>query len=152
MNLSEKICVSKTCEKKSSYASISWLPAIVIAILPKCPFCIMAYSGAMSLCSGKMIFPNAHSYSGYFIVGISLIVILGILLNYKGRITCWSAGCASLGVAIITISQFVNLSEPLYYLGVFVLFFGIWLNGSFTYFNNRFFKRTINIFNHKIKT
>ena len=142
MNPPKEICATKACKNKAGYSSVSWLPAIFIAILPKCPFCIMAYSGAMSMCSGKMLFPNADTYSGYFIVAISFIVILGIILNYKGTQTWWAVSFAILGSVIIGISQFITLSEHIYYLGAFVLFFGIWLNGSFTYFYNKFLQKT----------
>ena len=142
MKSTKKICVNSTCKKKARYSSLSWLPAVLIAILPKCPFCIMAYSGAMSMCSGKMLFPNADTYSGYFIVGISLIVILGILLNFKGPKTWWAVSFALFGSVIIAISQFITLSEHIYYTGVLMLFFGIWLNGSFTHFYHKYFTKT----------
>ena len=132
------VCSQSGKCKNRKKTNLSWLPAIFIAILPKCPFCIMAYSGAMSMCSGNMLFPNADAYSGYIIVGLSIIVLLGILLNHKGTRTWIAAFIACIGIGLLTISQFVSLSESLYYLASFILFFGIWFNGSFTYFYNKF--------------
>ncbi len=144
MNKSTPCGNGVTCrasKKKSS--AYSWLPAILIAILPKCPFCIMAYSGAMSLCSGKMLYPHANSSAGYIIVGIALIVLLGIVFNFRGRRTWIAATIAGLGICLLAISQFYYISEVLYYVAVVLLFFGVWFNGSFYYFYDRFINRKI---------
>jgi hypothetical protein len=125
---------NKRCIDKMPTRYFSWFPAIFIAILPKCPFCIMAYSGAVSMCSGKMLFPNAHSYSGYFIIGLSIVILLSILLNNKGSRTLVSAFIVSIGILLLAISQFVSMSEPQYYFACLIMFFGIWYNGSFTFF------------------
>ncbi len=127
------------CRKKEK-TYISWLPAIFIAILPKCPFCIMAYSGAMSMCSGKMFSPNADAYSGYIIIGLSLLILFSILLNHKGTKTWIAAFIVLIGIGLLTMSQYQTMSESLYYVASFLLFFGIWFNGSFTFFYKRFFE------------
>lgn len=140
-------CSNNTNCKRTKEHKFSWLPAIIIAVLPKCPFCIMAYSGAVSMCSGKMLFPNADAYSGYIIVGLSLLVLFGILLNNKGMRTWFATLIASLGIILLIISQFFYLSQSIYYLACFVLFFGIWFNGSFGYFYNKFIRQSSNSFN-----
>jgi len=142
MSQTESCNRHSACQKKGSiYAS--WLPAIFIAILPKCPFCIMAYSGAMSMCSGKMLFPNADAYSGYIIIGLSLLILFSILLNHKGTKTWIASFIVLIGISLLTMSQYLTMSEPLYYLASFVLFFGIWYNGSFTFFYKKYFKSKI---------
>ena len=138
MSLVDSCNPGKRCASKKLTRSISWLPAIFIAILPKCPFCVMAYSGAVSMCSGKMLFPNANSYSGYFMVGFSIIILLGILLNNKGSRTLISVSIVSIGILLLAISQFVILSEPLYYLACLIMLLGIWYNGSFTFFYKKY--------------
>ncbi len=134
---------SHVCKTKGYSKITAWLPAFLLAILPKCPFCIMAYSGAMSLCSGKMIFPNAESSSSYFILGLSFIILLGILLNNKGKRTWIAAAITTIGILLLSISQFYSISEALYYTSVALLFFGIWFNGSFYYFYRKYFKLLI---------
>lgn len=131
-----KGCHNTKCnaKKKRSY---SWLPAVVVAILPKCPFCIMAYSGAVTMCSG-MKYPHAGSFSAYLSLGLAAIVLLGILLNRRGRKTWRAFGLASLGILTLLVGQFFIISATNYYLGVGLLFFGIWYNGSFTYFLRKF--------------
>ena len=138
-----KSCHTHKGCKKNRFSQLSWLPAVFIAILPKCPFCIMAYSGAVSMCSGKMLFPNADTYSGYIIIGLSLLILLSILLNHKGRQTWIAAGIVSVGISLLVCSQYVYMSEPLYFLASFALFFGIWYNGSFKFFYNKFFNKNI---------
>ena len=133
-----------SCRASHKHAGFySYLPAILVAVLPKCPFCIMAYSGAMSLCSGKMLYPNAHASSAYLLLGIALIVVLGIRLNFRGTRTWIATAIASLGVLLLLISQLFYPSEELYYAAVAILFFGIWINGSFLYFYRRLTKRKI---------
>lgn len=125
---------SKSCANPASRRNYSWLPAIIVAILPKCPFCIMAYSGAMTMCSGKMLYPNADATASYLTIGIALLVLLSMFLNYKGRKTRVALSIAFLGVFMLLLGQFYFISMVNYYLGVMLLFFGIWYNGSFFHF------------------
>ena len=125
-----------TCTQKRSY-EWSWLPAFFVAILPKCHFCVMAYAGAVSLCSGNKIYPNSGSSSIYITVGLAVIVLAGILMNYKGKRTWFSALIALCGVYFLAVSQLWWMSMTLYYFGVAILFFGIWYNGSFAYFQRK---------------
>lgn len=127
------------CAKKR-WRNLTWLPAVVVAILPKCPFCIMAYAGAIPLCGGKTLYPNAGNFSLYLTGGFALVVLLGILLNNKGVRTFWAGIIATAGIGCIVAGQLLWISMPLYYLGVLILFFGIWYNGSYanimrTYFS-----------------
>jgi len=129
-----------SCKKKRYFNAVPWLPAFLIAILPKCPFCIMAYSGAISMCSGKMIFPHADTTSSYILLGLSIVVLISILLNHKGKKTIIAGTLAFTGIIILLFSQFYFPSEPLYYLATALLFFGIWFNGSFEYFYKKYKK------------
>jgi len=134
-----KYC-NKACKRRYIAA---WMPAFLVAILPKCPFCVMAYSGAVSLCSGKMLFPNSGSSSSVIILCLSALVILGITLNHRDGRTSIAFLLSCIGVALIAYAQFVDLSQAVYYLGVFLLFFAIWVNGSFLYFYKNYFKHKI---------
>lgn len=128
----------RKCKSKKKNNLIPWLPTFAIAILPKCPFCIMAYSGAMSLCSGKMFYPHANSYSSYLIIGLSLFTLIGIALNYKKKRTRVAILIALIGISLLIISQFFLMSNGLYYVGTALLFFGIWYNGSFNFFYRKY--------------
>lgn len=93
----------------------------------------MAYSGAVTMCSG-MKYPNIGSWSAYLSLGLAVFVLLGIALNRRGRRTWIALAIAVLGILLLFISQFFIVSMLNYYLGVALLFFGIWYNGSFDYF------------------
>ena len=133
-----KTCNSHKCSSSKKRFDASWVPAIVVAILPKCPFCIMAYSGAISMCSGRDLYPNLGNFSSYALIFLASLVLLGIALNRKGRRTWIALAIAALGIAFITIGQFYLVSALNYYIGVVLLFFGIWYNGSFLYFYNKY--------------
>lgn len=134
---------SKRCNRTIK-GNRSWLPAIVVALLPKCPFCIMAYSGAISMCSGNTIYPNAGGYSAYITLCIASLVILSILLNNKGQRSVVASLIATAGIISIGASQFLYLGAVSYYLGVVLLFFGIWYNGSFFYFYRKYIQNSMN--------
>lgn len=129
---------NKACGKQKRKLNLSWLPAIIVAILPKCPFCIMAYSGAMTMCSGNMLYPNAGTSASYLTIGIALFVLLSMILNYKGRKTQVALLLAASGILLMLIGQFFFISMTNYYLGVLLLFFGIWYNGSFLHFYEKY--------------
>lgn len=136
-------CISKTnlCtghKKKINTQGKSWLSVLLIIILPKCPLCVMAYSGAMTMCSGNMIYPNAGSESVYFLLVLSALVLLGIILNYKGRRTILAIIIALVGITNLLLSQIYWYSEVSYYLSVLIIISGIWFNGSLYHFIKHF--------------
>jgi len=122
------------CQGTYSKKYLSWLPAIFIAIIPKCPFCIMAYSGAVTLCSGTTMYPHADTTTSYLSLGLALFVILSILFNNKGKKTKYALCITIIGMIILMSSQLYWISEYLYYAGVGFIFMGIWYNGSFSFF------------------
>ena len=97
----------------------------------------MAYAGAIPLCSGNTIYPNSGNLSLYVTVGLAVVVLVAILLNHKGKRTWLAALIALVGVSLLAISQVLWISMTLYYIGATILFFGIWYNGSFAYFQRK---------------
>ncbi len=128
----------KQCKSLHAKKFPSWLPALFIAIIPKCPFCIMAYSGAITLCTGSKMYPNADSTTSYISIGLAAFVMLSILFNYKGSKTNYALAFTGIGMGLLLTSQFYWISEYLYYAGVGFLFFGIWYNGSFNFFYQKY--------------
>lgn len=116
----------------------SWLPALFIAFIPKCPFCIMAYSGAITLCSGTKMYPHTDTTTSYISIGLATIVILSILFNNRGKKTAYAFMLTCTGMLLLMTSQFYWISEYLYYAGVGFIFFGIWYNGSFGFFYQKY--------------
>lgn len=129
-------------EQKSTVQSVqkgTWLSALLIILLPKCPFCVMAYSGAVTLCSGKM-YPNSQSESVYFIFGLSLLILIGIALNYKGTRTIYSLLLATVGILFMMLSQVYWFSSAGYYSSVLIIVIAIWNNGSLHFLLNKLSK------------
>lgn len=125
------IVLDKVPDKKSGF--ISFLSTALIILLPKCPFCIAAYSGAFMMFfeidSSRLapIYMHLKPVLGLFILG-------SIFLNYKGRKS--------------QIALFIGLSAFLFlvletYFGIYAIpnwiiysafLFSAWFNGNFEYF------------------
>lgn len=133
-----EISLQKSCKPCIRRRNYSWMPALLVAILPKCPFCVMAYSGAVSMCSGNMLYPNAGSFSSYITIGLAILVLVSILINYKGKRSIVAAFICLAGMGFLAISQFYSIGEVNYYIGVALIFFGIWYNASFFYFYRKY--------------
>jgi membrane-bound ClpP family serine protease len=113
------------------------LSGIAIALIPKCPYCILAYSSAITMCSGRKIYSHSPDWTSFLLLGLALLTLLLILFNYKGKRTITAAILVATGSALMFLSQFYTFSIYLYYLGTLLLLFGVWVNANF-----RFFYRT----------
>jgi hypothetical protein len=94
----------------------------------------MAYSGAVTMCSGNSLYPHSGSYMSYITLLLALLIMIGIGFNFKGQRTYLALGITGLGMTLIFVSQFILLSSFWYYFGSSLLFVGIWFNGSLFYF------------------
>lgn len=109
------------------------LTGIALAVLPKCPFCVMAYSSTLLLCTeGAGMHHGIFSSTNLLIITVLFcaIALVSILLNYRDRRTAYAFLLAALGSAVIILSVTVTINLPLYYFGIALLFSGIWLNAS----------------------
>jgi len=119
--------------KAPSKQKAGLLMGIFLAVLPKCPLCIMAYSSTMVLCSGQTVsFGPAHvsPLTIWITAAIGLITLVCILLNFRDKRTIYAFWLAFTGMALVLYSVTTGLEPWLYYSGVVVVFLGIWLNGS----------------------
>jgi hypothetical protein len=66
-----------------------------------------------------------------------LFILVGILLNRRGRRTWYALALALSGIACMLISVVLGGGEWLYYTGSVLVFLGIWVNGSFRYVWNQ---------------
>lgn len=128
------------CRKKNESRKRQPVPvllSILIAVLPKCPFCVFGYSGVMVLCSGTRIYnQNPVSY-WYLPVLVAVAVALSLWWNYRGRRTWWALALAVGGGALVTQATRLGASEPLYYTGAGMIFIGVFVNGSFMPFRRK---------------
>lgn len=135
MQCSQKSCRSdlnpKIKKKRSSYPI---LIGILIAILPKCPFCIAAYSSAIVLCSGTKLYNQSPDWTNYISIILAFVTLLMIVLNYRGKRTWYAAALVLFGSALIIRTELFTGDLKEYYYGAFALLLGVWLNASFLFF------------------
>ncbi len=112
---------------------LSALAGLLIVILPKCPFCILAYSSAITLCSGAKVYNHAPNWASWISVGLAALTLFLVLWNYKGRRTIFAAALVLSGAYFIISSELQTGELSAYYLGAALLLGGVWVNGSFRY-------------------
>lgn len=132
-----------TCGKNNrvSKRNFGLLGGLLLALLPKCPFCIMAYSGTLMLCAKDSTSISEHIYTSTTTILLTsffcLVTLLSIFFNKRGIRTRYALLISLFGTCLVIISTLFYGGWGLYYTGVAVIFAGVWLNGSLLYFINR---------------
>jgi len=129
---------TKAKREKKSFSPL--LTGIVIAILPKCPYCILAYSSAITMCSGTKMYMQSPDWTSYLPLGLAVLTFLLIILNYRGKRTLIAAALVGTGSLLMLACQFYTFNINHYYIGTFLLLFGVWFNASFRYFYRQWIK------------
>ena len=93
-----------------------------MVVLPKCPFCVLAYSSTIMLC-GKDTVTSQTSlhYSTATIIVTSILCLLtlaAIAFNWRGRRTVYAIGIAFTGSLLAMSSVAFGGGEYLYYSAV----------------------------------
>ena len=142
LTVSKIVTDCKPCKKRKSVSEnkkqAGLLITIFLILLPKCPFCLMAFSSTVILC-GKAggiseMTNSSSSATSIFITSFFCVsVLLSILLNYRDIRTKYALLLASTGCLLIMCSVSVGGGLPLYYAGVVFVFIGVWLNASLLY-------------------
>ena len=122
-------CKTKTTlfNKRNIY---SFLPGIIVVLIPKCPFCILTYTSAITLCSSKSFSAHAPQWTIWISVSLSLLTLLITLYNYKGSRTLLAAFLILLGTTFIIYAELFISMMSIYYWGCSILILGVWVNGS----------------------
>ncbi len=113
------------------------IAGILLALLPKCPFCYMAFSGTLMLCgNGGGIYTRTFSSFATLIFSVifCLLTLISVILNYRDVRTKYAITLVLMGNAMIIVSVTVAGGLMLYYFGVMIIFGGVWLNASLLYF------------------
>lgn len=114
------------------------LSTILLIVLPKCPFCIIAFSSTFILCGNAGgVSEQTHSYLSPLTILITsilcLIVLLSIAFNYRDSRTKYAFILALAGSLLLLYSVCVGGGKSVYYSGAFLIFIGVWLNASLLY-------------------
>ncbi len=126
--------------------SMSLLSTILLILIPKCPLCMTAYMSAMVL-----FFDVQNEELVPFLLHakpvLGALILLMILLNFRGKRTFISLGIAAASMAILLLKTYYATSLMPDWLLYSAFFFAIWYNGNFQYFyrfiRSRLGKRTI---------
>ncbi len=116
--------------KRVKATGSSWVSAVLIIIIPKCPFCIMAYSSAITMCGGPDMYMQGNNWVSYIPIFLAVFIIVMLLLNYRDVRTKYAIAMAFIGLIFVLLTHQTILTSTFYYYGTVLLMFSIWLNGS----------------------
>ncbi|NND35489.1 MAG: hypothetical protein HKN76_23070 [Saprospiraceae bacterium] len=102
----------------------------MIVLIPKCSFCLAAFSGAIALCSGTVIAADLPNWGLWILVLSGFLVLAGLFLNNQGIKTHIAVILALAGIGLISLCQILTLQLSYHYLGSFLILLAIWTNGS----------------------
>jgi len=112
----------------------SFLGSIIILLLPKCPFCLVAYSGTITLCGTAGVFTQTKHHTdwgAYAAIFISILITVSMMLTYKlsrgyfGYLSM--AATAVCGLLFMYIGIFQAESMTCYYTGAALLVIAIFI-------------------------
>ncbi|ULQ58420.1 hypothetical protein KJS94_09450 [Flavihumibacter rivuli] len=105
---------------------------IILAVLPKCPFCFVAFSSTLVLCGKGETIDRSITHSStptiLFASVFSLLAIVSIALSYKDSRTRYALLAAIGGAACVLTSVLLTGGEPLYYIGVLMIMGAVAIN------------------------
>ena len=121
-------CIEKP--KANAYRRTSFLSTFLIILMPKCPFCIMAYTSAISICGGANYYMTTNNWVSYIPLILAILIFVLVLMNKRGKRTYISAALSIFGFLFI-LGILQTVLEPVFYnLGSILLVFAVWLNGN----------------------
>lgn len=126
-----------TTRKVYTFRNSSFFSAILIILIPKCPFCIMAYSSAITICGGQDIYMTSNNWVSFIPILLSAVVFSMIVLNRKGVRTWIAAVMAVLSTLLILLSHQLMVPASFYTIGGVGLLLAIWVNGNLFSFVNQ---------------
>ena len=129
-------CIENT--KPREKGRLGLLTGLMLVILPKCPFCIMAFTGTALLCGEGTIIESSVTHNSTLTIIITsmlcITTLAGIILNRRGMRTVYSTILAAVGMTMIMYSVVLDGGQTLYYAGILLVFIAVWMNGSMAWF------------------
>jgi hypothetical protein len=143
MSIDNKHCGCTTHNKvRIKNPHYPFLGSLLIVLLPKCPFCIMAYTSAITVCSAKSMSGYSPQWTSWISILLATLTFLIVAWNYKGRKTIVACALILVGVLLITQSELFSGLLTGYYWGSGLLILGVWVNGNFSSAVSMFASRT----------
>ena len=127
----EAFCQKCTSPKVNKYTNLSIGSFLLMIIIPKCPFCVMTYTSAIAICGSKDLSLHENNWVSYLPLILGVFIFFVILINKKGKRTLWSLFLVVAGLLLIFGVHQHIIDQVFYTTGTFIMFFAIWLNGSF---------------------
>jgi len=118
----------------SAYRGTSYISTLLIILIPKCPFCIMAYTSAITMCGAQDLYLNSNNWVSYIPLLLSGVIITMIMLNNRGVRTIFSGVIAFVGFLMILFTHQLFLPANFYNWGTILLVVAIWTNSNFMAF------------------
>ena len=127
----------QSVRKGDSGAHASLFGNLLLVLMPKCSFCVLAYTSTILLCTKDETLVASSLHASPLTIAITavlcLVVLAGVLLNRRGRRTRVALAVVLSGMALMMTTVVRGGGEALYYTGNLLVFAGIWMNGSFLY-------------------
>lgn len=122
-------CVGKKRINLSTKSSL--LGGLLVVLIPKCPLCIMAYTGAITMCGGENMVLEGNNWLSFIPLALSALIVGLIAFNRKGTRTWFALFIALAATGLITATHQLWLPGQFYNYGTILLFFAIWLNSNY---------------------
>ncbi len=119
--------------KKSARKTSLWV-GILLVLIPKCPLCLITYSGAVGLCGAANYSTGYPDWSIWLTLAFLVGVFVMLQYNFKGNKTLIAELLLALGGATMLSYMMFDLAEFTFYLSTVLVLFSAWLNGSFMHF------------------
>tara|TARA_B100000945_G_C20377923_1_gene595605 strand:- start:693 stop:1157 length:465 start_codon:yes stop_codon:yes gene_type:complete len=136
------LCCKKISSKKTwkfnTSENASFFTSILLILVPKCPYCILAYSSSILLFLDIETSPLIPIMSHFkpLLGGLTLLIIY---FNYKGKKTIISLSLGSIAMIFLLISSYSSLLIFQDWLIYSIFIFSVWYNANFIFFKNFIF-------------
>jgi hypothetical protein len=128
--------VSCTVCKKKGFSTTkavnrrySGVLSLLVLLLPKCPFCVVAYTSSMAICGAPSLVDHYTGWGAWLAIGLTVLCVGSIARNYRGTGTHTALGIALLGTSFLCAGLFYANALGWYYVGAMLLFLAGFYNG-----------------------
>ena len=132
-NSQEAVVLKKAPSFKNGL--MSFLSTALIIVMPKCPFCVATYSGAL-----LMFFDiENEALIPFFLHGkpvLGLIIIALIFFNYNAKKSKIALSISISALILLLLSTYGDIRLVLDWIIYAGFLFAAWYNGNFRYFYN----------------